>query len=58
MSIFPKLDRESDLSFLLEEDSKEFTMKLYEENKTKIKDIRSLLPKSNPDLLELLESML
>ena len=58
MSIFPKLDRESDLSFLLEEDSKEFTMKLYEENKTKIKDIKSLLPKSNPDLLELLESML
>ena len=58
MSIFSKFDRESDLSFLLEEDSKEFTMKLYEENKTKIKDIRSLLPKSNPDLLELLESML
>lgn len=58
MSIFSKFDRESDLSFLLEEDSKEFTMKLYEENKTKIKDIRSLLPKSNPDLIELLESML
>ena len=58
MSIFSELDRENDLCFLLEEDSKEFAMKLYEENKSKIKGVRSLLPKSNPDLLELLESML
>lgn len=58
MSIFPNLDIEKDLCFLLDDDSKKFTMKLYEENKSKIKDLRSQLPKSNPDLLDLLESML
>lgn len=58
MNIFPDLDRNTDLSFLSSEDSKEFTMNIHSQNEGKFKTLDSFFPNTDPQLMNLLKSML
>jgi p38 MAP kinase len=58
LNYYPELDTERDLSFLSDEESKKFVKSLHDGLKDSAKSLKCSFPKTKPELLELLESML
>jgi hypothetical protein len=58
MTLFPSLDRDSDLSFLSDKESKDFAMSFHSQTSGKFENLKDRFPKTQPELVEILESML